>query len=169
MVLLLIVLVSIVAGVPYFIAGEDAQRPEFEAVPMTLSLPPDTALADLKEARVIEVVDGDTIDVTLDGRPVRIRYFGVDTPERGDRCYREAADRNETLIGSRILLLPDARNEDAFGRLLRYVFLPDGTSVDATLVAEGFASAWRDDGRYRDLIIALEDDARAADRGCLWK
>ncbi|HEX5141459.1 MAG TPA: nuclease, partial [Dehalococcoidia bacterium] len=54
-------------------------------------------------------------------------------------------------------------------RLLRYVFLEDGTSVDATLVAEGFGEAWRQDGRYRDQIVDLEAGARAAHRGCLWK
>jgi endonuclease YncB( thermonuclease family) len=165
----ILILVTLAAGLPYLIASQDAQRPPSETVLTALTLPPGVALADLKEGRVYEVIDGDTIDVVIDGKLTRVRYFGVDTPERGDRCYREATDRNTTLIGSRVLLLPDGRDQDSFGRLLRYVFLPDGTSVDATLVAEGFASAWRDDGRYREQIIALEDQARAADRGCLWK
>ena len=68
-----------------------------------------------------------------------------------------------------MLLLPDARNQDRYQRLLRYIFLPDGTSVDATLVAEGFGHAWRQDGRYKGDIVKLEDDARTNDRGCLWK
>jgi endonuclease YncB( thermonuclease family) len=68
-----------------------------------------------------------------------------------------------------VLLLPDARTQDDNGRLLRYVFLEDGTSLDATLVAEGFGWAWTQDGRYRDQIVALEDAAENAGRGCLWK
>jgi micrococcal nuclease len=165
----IILFVTIVSGIPYLIASGDARRPVQVEVRTPLTLPPNTALADLQEARVIAIVDGDTIDVNLDGKPVRVRYFGINTPERGDRCYREAADRNETLVGSRVLLLPDARDRDAGGRLLRYIFLADGTSVDATLVAEGFAHAWRGDGRYRDEIFAVEDQARDAGRGCLWK
>ena len=51
----------------------------------------------------------------------------------------------------------------------RYVFLPDGTSIDATLVAEGFGQAWTTDGQYRDQIVALQAEAQAAGRGCLWK
>jgi endonuclease YncB( thermonuclease family) len=127
------------------------------------------SLDELEAAEVHEIVDGDTIDVLIEGRLWRVRYFGVDTPERGDRCFREATDRNTLLIGEKVLLLPDERDEDSFGRLLRYVFLEDGTSIDATLVAEGFGWAWTRDGRYRDEIAALEDEAEAAGRGCLWK
>jgi len=168
-VLALILTVTIVAGIPYAIASKDARRPAQEPVLTELVLPPNTSLADLLEARVEAVIDGDTIDVTVDGRRLRVRYYGVDTPERGDRCFREATDRNESLIGGRVLLLPDARDEDAFGRELRYVFTPEGVSVDATLVAEGFGLAWRSDGRYREEIIGLEAQAEAAERGCLWR
>ena len=122
-----------------------------------------------EQVEVVKVVDGDTIDVKLDGKTQRIRYYGVDTPERGQHCFREATDRNEHLVGTTVLLLPDARNQDRYQRLLRYIFLADGTSVDATLVAEGFGHAWRQDGRYKPDIIAMEDQARTANRGCLWK
>ena len=73
-----------------------------------------------------------------------------------------------TGSGKTILLLKDQRLEDGHGRLLRYIFLEDGTSVDATLVAEGFAEAWQADGYYRDQIVGLEEQAKTAGRGCLW-
>ena len=150
-------------------AGDAARRPEATPTPTRLTLPAGTKLEDLRKVEVVKVVDGDTIDVRIDGKTQRVRYYGVDTPERGARCFREATDRNERLIGSTVLLLPDARNQDRYERLLRYIFLPDGTSVDATLVAEGFGHAWRQDGRYKGDIVTLEDQARTADRGCLWK
>jgi micrococcal nuclease len=164
----LLTIVSLVAGFPYLVAGEDARRPPQDPTLVSLTLPPGTTLEGLEKARVIEVIDGDTIDVSLAGRQWRVRYFGVDTPERGDRCYREATDRNESLLGKEVLLLQDQRKEDRYERLLRYVFLPDGTSVDATLVAEGFGRAWTEDGRYRDEIVRLEAEAKATGRGCLW-
>ena len=172
-VLILVGVVFAVAGSPYYIAGDAAKRPPLEEQMTTLQLPPGMTLADLERAEVAEVdaiVDGDTITGKLeDGRTLLIRYFGIDTPERGDRCFREATDRNTMLVeGKTILLLKDQRLEDGNGRLLRYIFLEDGTSVDATLVAEGFAEAWRADGYYRDQIVALEEQARAAGRGCLW-
>ena len=168
-VVILVAIVTVVAGVPYLIASEDAQRPPLDERVTRLELPPGIALSDLERAEVAEIVDGDTITARLeDGRTLPVRYFGIDTPERGERCFREATDRNEHLIGETVLLLTDERLEDSNGRLLRYIFLEDGTSVDATLVAEGFAEAWRADGYYRDEIVALEEDARAAGRGCLW-
>jgi micrococcal nuclease len=122
----------------------------------------------LQPAEVVRVIDGDTIDVRLAGDVERIRYFGIDTPERGDRCFREATERNEALVGERVLLLPDARERDQFGRLLRYVFDDQGRSIDARLIAEGLAKAWRPDGAYRDELVELEEEIRAAGVGCLW-
>jgi len=168
-VILFLALVSAVVALPYLIARNELRRPPIDEQLTQLVLPPGVTLDNLQRAELVEVVDGDTIDVLIDGALARVRYFGVDTPERGQICYREALDRNQLLLGETVLLLPDNRDEDDFGRLLRYVFLPDGTSVDATLVAEGFGYAWTRDGRYRDQIVALEDEAKAAARGCLWK
>jgi endonuclease YncB( thermonuclease family) len=168
-VLVLLLIVTGVAGLPYLVASDEARRPPADPQLTRLALPPGYSLESLERATVEDIIDGDTIDVRLRGQTVRVRYFGVDTPERGQRCYREATDRNELLLeGNTVLLLPDARTEDRFGRLLRYVFLEDGTSIDATLVAEGFGRAWRDDGRYRDEIVRLEQEAESAGRGCLW-
>jgi endonuclease YncB( thermonuclease family) len=169
--ILMLLLVVAVTGIPYLIAGKDAQRAPYEQVPTTLQLPAGVALNDLIKIQVEDVIDGDTIDGFRDGKAVRVRYFGVDTPEAGDRCYREAVDRNLKLVGAAgltILLLQDERTQDQYGRLLGYVFTEDGTSVDATLVAEGFGEAWRKDGQYRDQIITLQEQAQATGRGCLW-
>ncbi|MEX1252950.1 MAG: thermonuclease family protein [Dehalococcoidia bacterium] len=128
---------------------------------------PDPAL--LERADVVHIVDGDTIDVRIDGREERVRYYGVDTTERGDDCFSEATDRNQALAGERVLLLPDARERDRYDRLLRYVFTEGGDSIEALLIAEGLGHAWRDDGAYRDTLVALEGEAEAAGVGCLWE
>jgi micrococcal nuclease len=131
-----------------------------------LDLNPDPAR--LERAEVVDIIDGDTIDVLIGGDEERVRYYGIDTPERGDDCYGEAKDRNEELAGDTVLLLPDARDRDRGGRLLRYVFDEQGESIDAALIAEGLAHAWPDDGAYRDALVALEGQASAALVGCLW-
>lgn len=125
-------------------------------------------LSAAQRAQVLDVVDGDTIDVAIDGRQERVRYYGVNTPERGERCYREAIQRNRELAAGEVLLLPDQRDRDRSGRLLRYVFTPDGRSVDAALVSEGLAWAWTEDGTYREALGQLQAEAEAAKRGCLW-
>lgn len=122
----------------------------------------------MQSAVVLDVIDGDTFDALVDGSEERIRLFGVDTPERGDPCYREATDTLQELIGSEVRLLSDLRNRDPNGRLLRYVYTPQGLSVDAALIGEGFAVAWTRDGALRDALVQLEQRARAEGRGCLW-
>ena len=67
-----------------------------------------------------------------------------------------------------MLLLPDVRLQDVGGRELRYAFTEDGASIDAALLDEGLAIAWRRDGAFREELIALDEAAFAAETGCLW-
>ncbi len=102
----------------------------------------------LVAARVINLVDGDAIDVLINGQEYRVRYIGIDTPEkvhptRGEEPYgREASGRNQELVlGETVYLKKDVSETDRYGRLLRYVWLNDETLVNAVLVAEGHAQA----------------------------
>ena len=110
------------------------------------------------------VIDGDTISVA--GREVRI--FGIDAPERGERCAEAATAHLTALTAGGVQLLADERLQDPFSRELRYLFTPAGLSIDAVMIEEGLAQAWRKDGALRDVLVATEDDARSARRGCLW-
>lgn len=99
----------------------------------TVSIPP----GDL--ATVEFVVDGDTVDVLLDGESYRVRYIGVDTPERDEPFYEEAVAANGALVdGAEVVLVRDVSEVDQYGRLLRYVYLTDGTFVNAELIAQGY-------------------------------
>jgi endonuclease YncB( thermonuclease family) len=144
-------------------AGDDHPPPELP--PGVFKHPQPESLP---TAVVMEVIDGDTIEVVLDGKRETVRYYGIDTPERQEPCYEEAKKRNEELADRHVLLVADARDRDSGGRLLRYIFTLDGYSIDAALVAEGFAHAWTLDGSYRDALMALEEEAQREGRGCLW-
>lgn len=117
----------------------------------------------------LRVIDGDTFEAALaGGTTLVVRIFGVDARERGERCAGEATARLGALAADRVLLMADERLEDAGGRQLRYVFTPDGRSIDAALVAEGLAFAWTSDGALRDQLVEIEETARDASAGCLW-
>lgn len=127
------------------------------------------------QALVERVVDGDTVIVVVDGRRERLRYIGIDAPEnaqngRPGECFgREAAQRNEQLVGGRTVgLEKDVSERDRYGRLLRYVYVGD-LMVNAELVRGGYARAVRyaPDLRHAGLLAELEREARAARRG-LW-
>ncbi len=168
-------IITLTVGVVLGIIARNDGAPQTDAAPtptLAVALPdlqpaPEADL--LQPAEVVAVIDGDTIDVRLDGSVERVRYYGVDTPERSERCFEEATKRNEALAGDAVLLLSDARERDRFDRLLRYVFDEDGGSLDARLIAEGLGVAWREDGAYRAELVALEDEVRAAAVGCLWE
>jgi micrococcal nuclease len=97
-------------------------------------------------ARVVRVVDGDTIRVVEDGREEPVRYIGVDTPESVKpgspvECFGKAASRaNEDLVeGERVRLVEDVESHDRYGRRLAYVYrVRDGLFVNAELVRRGY-------------------------------
>ena len=122
----------------------------------------------MKEAQVVQVIDGDTLDVLIAGTKHRVRLFGVDTPERGERCYEEATERTRELSGEMVQIEYGPRSEDRYGRLLFYLYTRTGESIDATLIREGLATAWTRDGQHRDLLVNLEQEARRQETGCLW-
>ena len=120
---------------------------------------------------VTDVIDGDTIEVQVDGLglPLRVRYIGIDTPDRG-ACFRaEAKGRNEQLVRSkRVRLEWDKSARDRRLRYLCYVHV-DGVMVNEVLVREGFALAYTypPDVRHARELVQLEEVAR--DRGLgLW-
>jgi len=132
-----------------------------------------------ERAKVVEVVDGDTVDVRLrsTGRTVRVRVVGVDTPEvyGGRECWgpQASAATTRTLpVGTRVVLTSEPRqgNKDRYGRLLRYVTKRSNSlDVGRWLVHHGHATVLVvGDGfervrRYR----AEQRSANRADRG-LW-
>jgi micrococcal nuclease len=103
---------------------------------------------------VKRVIDGDTFD----SGSTRIRLFGVDTPERGDKCFNEATNRFTELAGDSVRVESGPRQGDRYGRILYYVYTEGGESIDETLVREGLALAWGWDGQYRDLCHLSGDN-----------
>lgn len=128
--------------------------------------PPDGATGEM--AQVTRVIDGDTIDVRIDGATYRVRYVGVNTPERDEPCYRDATAANAALVeGQTVRLVRDVSDTDRFDRLLRYVYVGD-VLVNAQLIARGYGEvvSYPPDTRFFEYFRDLEIEAAAAGRGC---
>jgi micrococcal nuclease len=106
---------------------------------------------------VSRVVDGDTIDVEMDGKQETVRLIGVNTPETVDprkpvQCFgHEASDFvKKMLTGQSVRLEPDATqaNRDKYGRLLRYVYLGD-ILVDEEIISAGYGYEYTYDKPYQ--------------------
>jgi endonuclease YncB( thermonuclease family) len=114
--------------------------------------------------------DGDTIRVRMAGAEVPVRYILINTPESDEAFGAEATAVNRRLVeGQTVYLLKDVSETDRFNRLLRYVFLADGTHVNAALVRQGYAqvATFPPDVSREAEMRAAEAEARAAGRG-LW-
>jgi len=119
-----------------------------------------------EQALVTSVIDGDTVELA-DGR--RVRYLGIDTPESGEYYAEEATARNKGLVeGKTVELQRGDRDQDEYGRLLRYVYV-DGVFVNAELIAGGYAKAYifEPDDRYSQILVQLEQYAKMREQG-LW-
>lgn len=135
---------------------------------VSLSQPAGADSAQEEIAQVTRVIDGDTIDVLLNGETVRIRYLQINTPERDQPCFDESTQANAELVaGQTVRLVPDVELVDPFGRLLRYVYVGD-IMVERVLVEGGFAEVVLyppNDAHYEE-FVRLEAEAAAAGRGC---
>jgi micrococcal nuclease len=99
----------------------------------------------LEAAKVMSVIDGDTIEVDLGGKTEKIRYLMVDTPEmqaNNPKPGRLAKEFNTKMVeGKTVFLVSDTTDRDDFGRLLRFVIM-DGVSVNYELVQRGYATTF---------------------------
>jgi micrococcal nuclease len=125
-------------------------------------------------AAVRRVADGDTIELA-DGRLVR--YLGIDAPEIHHEAGTaqpfgfEARTRNREWIGSRRVRLEfDAERFDLYGRTLAYVFLPDGSLLNETLLDEGlaFCLAKTPNVKYEERLLQAQRRAMESRRG-IWR
>lgn len=134
----------------------------------------------VERARVVDVIDGDTIRLQNGDR---VRYLNVDTPETRRpgtpiQCYGpEASEFNKRLVGDKIIYMTaDINPVDRYDRLLRFVFLSlddvsdISKSVNAILVKKGYAQAsiFRPNNTYENFFRDLESQARENNIG-IWK
>jgi len=143
--------------------------------------PGEAPIGPTERARVVRIVDGDTIVIDRGHGQEKLRYIGMDTPESVKPgtpvqfMAREASAANAALVGGReVWLERDVSEVDRYGRLLRYVWLKDPTAsgwllVNLVLVAQGYAqvATYPPDVRYVDLFTTAQRGAREQGLG-LW-
>lgn len=140
----------------------------------------ETSLANLSELySVYKVIDGDTISVTIDGVNQTIRLIGINSPEvtssfTSAECFgaEASAAAKAQLTGKKVRLETDpvSGDKDKYDRLLRYVYLEDGTSFNKWMIAEGYAYEYTYAGityKHQTDFKAAQTSAKTGQKG-LW-
>lgn len=127
--------------------------PTTTASPKSVSVP-----KGMQEAKVNSVIDGDTIQVVIDSKKETLRLIGIDTPETVDprkpvQCFgKEASAKAKSLLSGKSIRLesdPTQGERDKYQRLLRYVFLEDGTNFNKLMISEGYAHEYTYNTPYK--------------------
>ena len=117
------------------------------------------------EVNQIKVIDGDTFDCEVG----RVRILNINTPERGERCFKESKEKLENLLEGGVKLKRDIQNKDKYNRLLRHVNT-NKTSVGIEMIASGNAKALCIFPNYAGCGEAMDAEvsARMLKEGCLF-
>src|SRR3989339_571572 len=124
------------------------------------------------------VVDGDTIKISYQGESRYVRLIGIDTPEtvhptKPVECFGiEASNFAHVMLEGKEVILESDESQgdvDQYGRLLRYIFLSDGTDFNLTMIEEGYAYeyTYSTTYRYQKEYKKAQEEAQVAKRG-LW-
>ena len=127
---------------------------------------------------VANVIDGDTIDLVINGKTERIRMIGLDTPETKDprkpvQCFgQEASQRMRELVNGKNVYIeqdPTQGERDKYGRLLLYIFLDDRTNVAYKMIYDGYGHeyTYNTPHKYQNQFKNAQKDAENNKRG-LW-
>lgn len=171
-----------------FLGGCDSLKTASESdTSPTISLKPNSRYS----CEVLKVYDGDTFKCKLEsGEEVKVRLIGVDTPEssKNQKAYRDA-ERTRTDVeeivamgkeakrftesilkkGTKVVLETDVQVFDKYGRVLAYVYLPEGKMLNLLLIEEGYATAYTipPNVKYAELFRKAQATAMREGRG-LW-
>lgn len=182
--LLIVGIIFILAG---FIIGKISYNkapflPAHPVVPTPfISIQPAKFLESAKKDifSVVKVIDGDTINVNINGKVETIRLIGIDTPETVDprkpvQCFAvEASNKAKAVLNGKSVRLEADNTQgerDKYKRLLRYVFLEDGTNFNKMMISQGYAHEYTYQSnpyKYQAEFKQAEREAREQKRG-LW-
>jgi micrococcal nuclease len=122
-------------------------------------------------------IDGDTIAINMNGHVESVRFIGIDTPETHKpntpvQCYGPvaAAFTKSTIGKNHVRLVSDSlsTDRDRYDRLLRYVYLPDGTDLNELLVQTGHAFYYPYFPFSKASQFAADEQTAMAGRKGLW-
>ena len=133
----------------------------------------------IANVKIVKVIDGDTVDIDIDGHTERVRLIGVNTPEtkhptKPIECFGPEASAYMTQLlpkGTTVRIERDVEARDRYGRMLLYLYLgSDDLFINLELVARGYGTPMSIEPNtfHRNDFVRAAAQAEAANVG-LWK
>lgn len=166
------------------VSEEPAVVEENHSEPINLGKDEPSENTDLIEAKVIDVVDGDTLDVAIGGNSYRVRLIGIDTPEsvnpdetKNTEWGEKASEHTKSIMNNIpiVYLEYDEEPTDKYGRTLAYVWLVNDMSdvmymLNARIIADGYAinKVYEPNVKYAGKLQEIRESAEENQAG-LWR
>ncbi len=93
------------------------------------------------KGKVVSVTDGDTLKVLSDGKQIKIRLYGIDTPEKKQAFGQAAKRKISSILTSTVSI--EEKDTDRYGRTVGIVYTSTGTNVNMEMVRTGYAYVYR--------------------------
>lgn len=126
---------------------------------------------------VTKVIDGDTFWVDDGMETFKVRFIGIDAPETRNTRWKKKgyyANESKEYVRSKtehqwVRLEYDIQSKDQYRRTLAYIYLEDGTFLNASLLEQGYAvvTTFPPNVKYVELFIKVQKRAREKRQG-LW-
>lgn len=136
-----------------------------ESAPPTIEVSDGLRCADCEIVSVQQVLDANTLGTDLG----EISMYGAFVLDHPEDCAELAEARLAELAGSQIRIEHGPQDSVRIADNHRYLFTSDGVSVEETMIREGLAIAWTQDGQHLGWFLFQDAQAKANERGCLWK
>jgi len=140
---------------------------------LTVLASPVEAGRSLPEAGIVEVNDGDTVVISMEGKKYRTRLIGIDAPEMGQEPWGRKAKKHLREIlkasGGKVRVEKDVTKYDKYNRLLAYLWLDEKTLVNELMLRDGYAVLFtiQPNSRYADRLKKAQSSARESRSG-IW-
>jgi endonuclease YncB( thermonuclease family) len=136
-----------------------------ESVPPAVDSSDDLRCAECEIVSVDQVIDANTLATELG----EISMYGAFVLDHPEDCAALAKTRLAELTGSQVRIEHGPDDSVRIADNHRYVFTLDGISIEETLIREGLALAWTQDGQHMGWFLFQDAQAKANESGCLWK
>ncbi len=126
----------------------------------------DVYIKKIIRGKVVKIADGDSFTLlTPENQQIRIRMFGIDSPEKGQAFYRKSKNNlSRYIFGKNVLV--KIKDTDQYHRIVGMVYLNDSLNINLQMIKDGYA--WHFKKYSSDKQMSLAEKKAKQQKLGLW-